>query len=434
MTSDNQNSAASPRQYELEIIATGLKSAQSQGSEVWISGLTNTCGIQIPHEQFSPGEGWERRESEQGRQFVSATAQPATLRWRGSTEEPLILLLGTHCWSGLVKIRWDGVEQTLDLYAEHGGKRVMELPVRAAAGAPPAAEPIPDGGAVRRNCATLSSRPPSVWNFINPFKTLASLWGHRNLIWQFTIRELLGRYKGSFLGLFWSLLTPLLMLAVYTFVLSIVWGMNNPWQEMGTSTAAFSLTMFCGLIVFNIFSECLFRAPVLIVSNLNYVKKVVFPLEILPLSVLGASLINAAMSLVVLLLGEALFFHCPPWTVILFPLALLPLIFLMTALGWLLSSLGVFFRDIGHLMVVVVQVLFYMTPLFYSIHQVPDRYRPIIYLNPLVPIVDDARRTILWGQMPNWPVWIGFTAFCFILMQLSYIWLMKTKRGFADVI
>lgn len=281
---------------------------------------------------------------------------------------------------------------------------------------------------------TISWRPDSARQYLNPLAMLRNLWLYRNLIKQFTRREVAARYRGSYLGILWSFVTPLVMLIVYTFVFSIVFKARWGNQLSDESQVGFALTLFTGLIAFNVFSESIARAPTLIVSNPNYVKKVVFPLEILPVTVLGSAVINSLFSLTILLLAALLAQGHLYWTLVLLPLMYLPLVLLCLGLGWFLASLGVFIRDISQLIGVVVQVLFFLTPIFYPISAIPDRFRLILYLNPLTFIVNHFRRVILWGQLPDWGEFLVITALTFMVCMLGYIWFMKSKKTFADVV
>ena len=172
----------------------------------------------------------------------------------------------------------------------------------------------------------------------------------------------------------------------------------------------------------------------LIISNPNYVKKVVFPLEILPVSVLGSALVNSLMSLTILLAANLLVHGFIPWTLIFLPLMYLPLVLLCLGLSWFLASLGVFVRDVGQLIGVAVQVLFFMTPIFYPISALPANLQFILYLNPLTFIINHFRRAILWGQIPDWGEFLGVTVGAFVVCILGYIWFMKSKKTFADVV
>lgn len=279
----------------------------------------------------------------------------------------------------------------------------------------------------------ITARSESVLSYLNPIGMARNLWRHRDLIRQFTRREIEGRYKGSFLGLFWSFINPLVMLLIYTFIFGVVF--KARWPNAKTSSLSeFAITLFCGLIAFNVFGECLNRASMLVVGVPNYVKKVVFPLEILPISALGAALFHACVSLCILLVTNVLVLGTLHWTIVLLPLVILPLIFLSLALTWWLASLGVFVRDIGYTVVLIVQVLFFLTPIFYAIENIPEPYRTLIGLNPLTPIVENVRRAILWGLAPDWAeltYWVVATG---MLMLLGYAWFMKTKKAFADVL
>lgn len=291
---------------------------------------------------------------------------------------------------------------------------------------------VADSGSLSTKLIT--ARRDSARQYANPVKLVRHLWLHRELIWQFTKREVLGRYKGSALGLVWSFITPLLMLLIYTFVFSVIFKARWGNTLSDSSQAGFALTLFTGLIAFGVFSECINRAPGLIVSSPNYVKKVVFPLEILPVSVLGSALINSLISLSILLAANLIFHGFIPWTIIFLPLMYLPLALLCLGLGWFLASLGVFIRDVGQLTGVVVQVLFYMTPIFYPTEAIPERLRFVLYLNPLTFIINHFRRVILWGQLPDWSEFLVITILTGVVCMLGYIWFMKSKKTFADVV
>lgn len=279
----------------------------------------------------------------------------------------------------------------------------------------------------------ISAKRDSARQYADPIKMVKNLWSHRELIAQFTRREVLERYKGSYLGLIWSFITPLATLIVYTFVFSVVF--RARWEGAITdSHVEFALIFFAGLIAFNIFSESILSAPNLIISNTNYVKKVVFPLEILPISVLGSALIHSAFSLVILFVGALIIVGRLPWMLVLLPLMYLPLILLSLGLSWFFASLGVFIRDIGHLLAIAVQLLFFMTPIVYPISAVPDRLRFFLFLNPLTFIVNHFRRVILWGQMPDWDEFLVMTVATVVICILGYIWFMKSKKTFADVV
>jgi lipopolysaccharide transport system permease protein len=266
-----------------------------------------------------------------------------------------------------------------------------------------------------------------------PFQMASNLYNHRNLIRQFAWRDVVTRYKGSHFGMIWSFVTPLMLLAVFSFVFSVIfkskWGVSPDEGKF-----QFAMTMFCGMTVFNIFGECISRAPTLILQYPNYVKKVVFPLEILPVAALGSSLINAALSLAILIPAVLLFSHAWPSTIYLFPLVLIPICAFALGFGWFLASVGVFIRDIAQPVSVIVQMLFFISGIFFPPSAIPEDIRSFVQLNPLVGILEDARRTLMWGQYPDWSSLALVTLFSLIVMQLGYLWFMRTKRAFADVI
>ena len=260
-----------------------------------------------------------------------------------------------------------------------------------------------------------------------------SLWQHRQLIKQMAWREVIGRYKGSFVGLFWSFINPILMLAVYTFVFSVIfkarWGIDG-----GDSKTSFALILFVGLIVHGLLAEVLNRAPSLIVSNVNYVKKVIFPLEILPAISLIAALFHSMVSILVLLLASAAINFFLPWTVVLLPVVILPLIILIVGLSWILASLGVFIRDIGQTIGIITTVMFFLAPVLYPLSAMPEKYHPYILANPLTFIIEQAREVLIYGHLPNWS---GLGIYMLIAIGIAwagYAWFQKTRKGFADVL
>lgn len=279
----------------------------------------------------------------------------------------------------------------------------------------------------------ISSKPVPILRYLNPFEMAWNLYSNRDLIRQFAWRDVVGRYKGSYLGIMWSFITPLVMLTVYAFVFSIVfkarWGVGTDGSRL-----EFALTLFCSLVVFNVFAECISRSPGLILANTNYVKKVVFPLEILPVAALGASLIHAAIGLTILVPAIIVTKWTFPATIWLFPVVMFPLCALTLGLGWFFAALGVFLRDIGHPVSVGVQVLLFGSGVFFPPSAVPERFQFLVKLNPLAILLEDSRRTVMWGQFPEWHWWILVTLFSILGMQLGYAWFMKSKRAFADVI
>lgn len=268
------------------------------------------------------------------------------------------------------------------------------------------------------------------------FEIFLSLKRHYPLILQLIKREVVGRYRGSLLGMLWSLINPILMLAIYTFVFSVVFKIRMDQQDgsIYDDKFAFALVLFVGLIIFNLFSECLSRAPGLILANVNYVKKIIFPLEILPLVNLGSALFHASISFSVLLGFLLLIEHPIHWTSIYLPIIVLPLLFLIIGLSWFLASIGVFVRDIGQFIGLILTMLMFMSPIFYPASALPASVRDYLFLNPLTFIIEQTRTVILYGQSPNW---IGLAAYYVIALLIAWagmVWFEKTRKGFADVL
>ena len=282
--------------------------------------------------------------------------------------------------------------------------------------------------------ATLVTAPPaSILRTLNPFALASNLWHNRDLLGQFARREIEGRYRGSFLGMFWSFINPLLLLSIYTFVFGVVFRARWP-ASRATNLQEYALVLFCGITIFSIFGECMNRAPVLIVGVPNYVKKVVFPLEMLPVAVLAAALFHALVSLVILLTANLLIVGAIHWTLILLPIVALPLIFLCLGMTWFLASLGVFVRDSNYVIGLLVQMLFFTSAIFYAPESIPEPFRSLQAFNPMVSIVENFRRIVLWGTLPTWAelaLWLPITG---LIMVLGYAFFMKTKKAFADVI
>jgi lipopolysaccharide transport system permease protein len=267
----------------------------------------------------------------------------------------------------------------------------------------------------------------------SPIAMFRSLWGNRQLIWQMARRDISSRYRGSLIGLAWSFINPILMLLVYTFVFSVVF--KARWNtSLNESKTDFAIILFSGLIVFNLFAEIISRAPGLITSNVNYVKKVVFPLEILPWVALGSALFHALISLLVLLFIQFILKLSLPWTSIFFPLALLPLVFASVGLAWFLSALGVFVRDVGQITGIFITILMFMSAVFYPISALPEQYQRVLRLNPLVHIINESRKSLVLGEVPDWISILVALSISLAIAFAGFWWFQKVRKGFADVI
>jgi lipopolysaccharide transport system permease protein len=267
---------------------------------------------------------------------------------------------------------------------------------------------------------------------ISPKEMVASLWRNRGLVKVLVKREVLGRYRGSVMGILWSFINPVFMLIVYTFVFSVVF--KARWSGGSDSKTEFAIILFAGLIVFNLFSECFNRAPGLILANVNYVKKVVFPLEILPWVALGSTMFHFLVSLGVWLIAYLILFGVPHITVLLLPLVILPLLLFVMGVTWALASLGVFMRDVSQFIGIFTTVLMFLSPIFYSASALPEKYRQLMLLNPLTPAIEEARNVLFYGKTPDMTMLSIYILAATLIAWLGFVWFQKTRKGFADVL
>lgn len=235
------------------------------------------------------------------------------------------------------------------------------------------------------------------------------------------------------MGLIWSFAHPLLMLGVFTLVFGGIfkarWGTDG--QD---STTDFALILFIGLIVHAVFAECINRAPTLILSNANLVKKVVFPLEIFPLVAMGSTLFHAGVSILVWLLFFAFVKAQLHWTLFFIPLVLLPLVLLAIGVAWFFAATGVFIRDISQVTGIISSVLLFLSPIFYPASILPEPYRRLISLNPLTIPVEQARNVMMWGRLPDFAALFAYTTVALVICFLGLLWFQRTRRAFADVL
>lgn len=269
-----------------------------------------------------------------------------------------------------------------------------------------------------------------VFDISAPYRVIVR---NRSLLWQFVKRNIAARYRGSMLGLVWSFVQPLMMLCVYTFVFSIVlkakWGMDT-----GDSKGAFAIIMFCGMALYNIFAECVAGSCGVVLSNPNLVKKVIFPLEVLPLAQTFSTFILSIVWFILLFLGVIFIYGELSFTMLLLPLVLIPLFLFTQGISYFVASLGVYVRDTSYVVQVILQILFFMTPIFYPIAIVPKQYRWPLEANPLTILIEQARNVFLYGKLPDWTfLGIAFLISA-VVLQLGFVWFSRTKKGFADVL
>ena len=254
---------------------------------------------------------------------------------------------------------------------------------------------------------------------------------HYGLFAELTKREFSSRYQGSFGGMFWSFAQPLFLLTVYTVAFGVIlkarWGFSG-----GTLDYAFML--FAGLIVFNAFSEVLNKSSTLIVGNANLVKKVVFPLELLPVVISAVALIHAFIGIIIWVVGYAIFIGTPKLTVLMIPSIFLCLIPLLLGFGWVVASIGVFIRDLSHIVGMLTHSLLFLTPIFYSIEAAPLALRKILLLNPLTFLVEQVRLVLYYGQMPALKALTTYFILASIFAFICYHVFKRLKSNFADMV
>lgn len=264
---------------------------------------------------------------------------------------------------------------------------------------------------------------------LNPFAAFDQK--HRAMTLELARRDVQGRYRGASLGMAWSLLSPLLMAGIYTLAFGFV--LKSRWPGTG-STTDFALILFLGLVVHGLFAEVLTRSPQLIVANSNLVKRIIFPLEVLPWTTVLAALFHASANCAVFLALMLVIHGGIPWTAILLPVVLAPLVLLCVGIGWFLSAMGVFLRDIGQITGVLATALLFLSSAIVPVSALPDDYQILFRMNPLTFIIDQAREVAYWGRLPDWSGLIVYMFCSLAVAMLGLIFFRKLRRGFADVL
>jgi lipopolysaccharide transport system permease protein len=260
---------------------------------------------------------------------------------------------------------------------------------------------------------------------------LRSIYEHRDLLRSLVRREIEVKYRGSSLGKLWILLLPVMMLGVYTFVFGAIYG--SRWGA-SSDLSDFVPMLYCGLIVHSIFAETVGRAPSIIVNNPNYVKKVIFPLELLPLGSLATSLFNAGVSFLLMLILVLVLKGGLHWTLVTAPLVVLPLVLYAIGFAWLIAALGVFFRDIEQIIGVLMSMLLFLSPVFYSVSSAPQLARALLNFNPLTYPIEEIRSVVLLGLMPQWQQWM-LQMLIGLMVAWFGLWVFERVRpAFADVV
>ncbi len=263
---------------------------------------------------------------------------------------------------------------------------------------------------------------------------ITSFWQHRSLVRQLFVREIQSRYRGSILGLLWSFVTPLLMLFIYTFVFKYIF--KARWSVPGNDGEVlnFAMMLFLGLIIHGMIADILNRSPGLILENVNFVKKVVFPLEILPVVVLLSALFNFIVGFILLLGFVVVELHTIPVTALLAPLIFVPYLLMLLGISWMLAALGVYIRDIQHITGTLATLLLFLSPIFYSIDILPEYLQKLILLNPIAVIVEAFRSVVIYGEIPEYLSLLVYSGVAVLMALMGYFLFQRSKRGFADVL
>lgn len=268
--------------------------------------------------------------------------------------------------------------------------------------------------------------PPSP---LAPFKALAA---HAALVVELTRREVDGRYRGASLGVLWALVSPFLLLCIYAIAFGTV--MGGRWPEVRASDTPFSIVLFAGMIPYFVLSECMVRSPELVVANPAYVKRVVFPLEVLPWPMLLSALFHCLMNVLVFIAMRLVMERDFEWTVVYLPCVILPIAIVGLGISWFMSSIAVYVRDVRQVMGLASMAILFLSSVMIPLATVPPQYKAIFLLNPLSFIAEQSRAVLIWGQAPDWAGLAAYTAVALAFMYAGYVWFASTKRGFADVL
>ncbi|MFZ2540832.1 MAG: ABC transporter permease [Gallionella sp.] len=264
---------------------------------------------------------------------------------------------------------------------------------------------------------------------LNPLRISADIWRNRYLLGQLVKRDVLLRYRGAMFGVLWIFLSPLVMLTIFAFIFGQIFQARWPQQESGVP---FWLLLYSGLIAFNLFAETISRAPTSVRGHPSFVKKIIFPVNILPVVPLGAALVHGGFNFLILIAVLAWIGHLHA-SIVLFPLLIAPLIFLALGLSWFLAAWGVFIKDMTQIVPVFVQMLMFLSPVFYPVSAVPEVLRPIYQYNPLGIVIETSRALVV-GQPVEWGAWGIALGFCLSVSILGYAFFQHSRDEFADAL
>ncbi|MFZ4115244.1 MAG: ABC transporter permease [Chthoniobacterales bacterium] len=278
----------------------------------------------------------------------------------------------------------------------------------------------------------ISSHRLSWSELLLPWKIVVHLASYKSLLWQFTKREIERRYRGTLLGFFWSFMTPLLMLVVYTIVFGFIFG--GSYGHPRETKVQFTLGLFCGLLLWDVIAGSIVASPGLIVGNANFVTKVIFPLEILPIAMISSTLVHTAIGFIPLLLLLVVSQGTIALSAASLFLIFMPILFYTLGISWILSALGVFLRDIGAMIPAVITILMFMSAIFFPITAIPSAWRWVIMLNPAAVLISMARNALVFSEWPDMTVYGIQLLISVIVATLGYTLFMKIKPAFADVL
>ena len=259
-----------------------------------------------------------------------------------------------------------------------------------------------------------------------------SFFANRALIFQLVKREIASRYRGSLLGLIWPFVNPLLMIVIYTFIFGVVF--KSRWRTESSDPIEYAVVMFAGILLHSLIAECIMRAPTLIINNVNFVKKVVFPLESLAWVSAGSALFHTLIALIIFVGTILLWQGYVPPSIFLVPIILIPYCLLIVGLVWFISALGVYLRDISQLMGIISSLLMFLAPVFYPLSAVPKSFSAYLYLNPITFIVEQVRNVAIWGKPFDWMGWAVYSLLALIIAWIGLNWFQSMRRGFPDVL
>jgi homopolymeric O-antigen transport system permease protein len=255
---------------------------------------------------------------------------------------------------------------------------------------------------------------------------------HSSLIRSMVRRDLTSRYKGSIMGLAWAFITPAVMIVIYTIIFQGIF--NARFGNAQEGYLSYGINLLCGMLPWLAFSDGIQRSTTSLIENVNLVKRVVFPIEALPVNVALSALVNQLIGTIILLVAALIINQTVQPTILLLPLLIAPQLLVTIGLGWLMASLGVFIRDMPQFNQLAITTWMFMTPILYPENQIPERYRWLVNLNPMAPLIRSYRRILLEGRLPDWRglmITLVFALVCFIF---GYWWFERTKKAFADIL